>query len=134
MGNRQIGRIGIGERGEIELNLRNIAMRTGAREKLRAARLSKNVEDSTVKGRCDAVPVQFPVSINQINLDRAPDNRSVFDSNGRVLEVWSGFAIPETKLNDFGSLTGCRLKFSTEFTGKPACLEFDLARNSGQRD
>ena len=134
MGNWQISHIGISERGEIELNLRNIAMRTGAREKLRAARLSKNVEDSTIKGRCDAMPVQFPVPINQINLDCASDDRSIFDSDGCVLKVRSGFAIPETKLNDFDSLAGCRLKFSTEFTAKPARLEFELARNSGQRD
>src|SRR5438270_11113347 len=134
MGNWQISHIGISERGEIEMNLRNIAMRTGAREKLRAALLGKNVEDSTVKGRCDAVPVQFPVPINQINLDRASDDRSIFNSDGRILEVRSGFAIPEAKLNDFGSLADCRLKFSTELTGKPARLEFKLARNSGQRD
>jgi hypothetical protein len=134
MGNWQISRIGINERGEIELNLRNIAMRTGAREKLRAAVLGEKVEDDTIEGRVDAVPVQFPVPINQINLDRASDDRSIFDSDGRILEIGSGFTIPEAELNDFGSLAGCRLKFPTEFTGKPARLEFELARNSGQRD
>jgi len=134
MGNWQISRIGISERGEIELNLRNIAMRTGAREKLRAAALGEKMKDGTIKGRVDPVPVQFPVPINQINLDCASDDRSIFDSDGRILEIGSGFTIPEAKLNDFGSLTGCRLKFSTEFTCKPARLKLELARNSGQRD
>ena len=80
------------------------------------------------------MPVQFPVPINQINLDRASDDRSIFDSDGCILEVRSGFAIPEAKLNEFDSLASCRLKFSTEFAGKPARLEFELTRNSGQRD
>src|SRR5438270_12948805 len=100
MGNWQISHIGISERGEIELNLRNIAMRTGAREKFRAALLGKNMEDSTIKGGCEAVAVQFPVPINQINLDRASDDRSIFDLDGCILEVRSGFAIPEAELND----------------------------------
>ena len=43
MGNWQIRRIGVSEGGEIKLNLRNVAMRTGAREKLRTAAFGEHV-------------------------------------------------------------------------------------------
>src|SRR5438477_6304147 len=134
MGNWQISRIGVSKRAEIDLNLWNVAMRTGAREELRAAALGEKVKDGTIKSGVDTVAVQFPVPINQINLDRAANDGSIFDSDSCILEIGSGFVIPETELNDFGSLASCGLKFSTQFTGKPARLEFELTRNSGQGD
>ena len=134
MGNWQISRIGISKRAEIDLNLWNVAMRTGAREELRAAALGEKVKDGTIKSGVDTVAVQFPVPINQINLDRAANDGSIFDSDSCILEIGSGFAIPKAELNDFGSFAGRRLKFSTKLAGKPACLKFKLARNSRQRD
>ena len=109
-------------------------MRTRTRGKLRPVMLGENVENGTVESRVNTVPMQFPVPINQINLDRAADDGPIFDSDGCILEIGSGFAIPEAKLNDFGLLAGCRLKFSAEFTGKPPCLEFKFSWDSGQRD
>ena len=80
------------------------------------------------------MPVQLPVPINQIDLDCTADDRPIFNSDGCILKIGSGFAIPEAELNDLGFFACGRLKFSTKLTGKPARLKFELAWNSGQSD
>src|SRR5882724_8512103 len=73
--------------------------------------------------------VQFPVAIEQIDFDRTAQDWPAGDSNGGILKIGTGLAIPKTELNDLNRFANGRLEFSAKFTGEPPRLQFELVRN-----
>ncbi len=78
--------------------------------------------------------VRFPIAIEQIDFDRAAQDWPAGESNGGILKIGTGPAIPKTKLNDLNQFSNKRLEFSAKFTSEPARLQFELVRNLGCRE
>ena len=115
------------KRVEIELDLGHIAIGTGAREEFRAAAFEKEVQNRFIERRISGVPVQFPIPVGEIELDSAAHNRAIRHAQRDVVKIRTGFAIPNTELNDLNFVPGERVEFSAEFSCEPAGLQLEFA-------
>ena len=53
------------------MNLRDVAVITGASKEFHFASFEKDVENRVIERRIGSVAVQFPIAIEQIDFDRA---------------------------------------------------------------
>src|SRR5213078_3072388 len=115
---------------EIDANLRHIAIRFCAREKLALALFDENMEHRLFKCRISGVTVRFPTAINDIELDAAADWLAAVYPDRSVAKIGSGLAIPGAKLDDVDLVGGGCDKMFAEISCEPTRLQLYLAGNS----
>src|SRR5437879_102252 len=115
------------------MHLWHFAVRAGAREKRLVARVAENMQHSVFEGWIGGVTVRLPISIGEIELDVATNWFAPVQADSRVAEIRSRFAIPNAKLDDVDLVSVGRDKLFSKISGKPARLQFELARNSLRR-
>jgi hypothetical protein len=91
----------------------------------------KNMQNGVVERWVGSMAVQFPITIEQIDFDGAVQDRTICDSDGGVLKIGAGLAIPKTELHDLDWFSSEDLEFSAKFTSEPTGLQFELVWNLG---
>src|SRR5213078_907908 len=117
---------------EIDANLRHIAIRFCAREKLALALFDENMEHRLFKCRISGVTVRFPTAINDIELDAAADWLAAVYPDRSVAKIGSGLAIPGAKLDDVDLVGGgCEKCLPKSPANQRACSSNSLGIRCG---
>src|SRR4051812_19341279 len=103
-------------------------MRTRSREKSVRTRIDKDMKDRVVESGIDRVPVRFPATIREIELDVPANHFVVVDPNRRSLEIRPSLAVPCSELDDLNGFAADAPEVAAEIAGKPAGLELQFIR------
>ena len=120
---RNVGAERLRQNRRIDPDLRDVAIRFGAREKLAVAFIDKNVKDRFFERGIDGVTMQIPVPIDQIDFDAAAQRFAAIHPNRGVAKIGSGFAVPDAKLDNVDLVAGRADEILPKLAGEPACLE-----------
>ena len=111
----------------IDSHLRHIPVRFRPRKKFTLALIDEHVKHGFIERGIGRVAMQFPIAIDQIDLDRAAHWLVSIDADGSVGEIRASFTIPISELDDVDVVTARRNKTASEITCEPARLKFELA-------
>ena len=127
---RNIGAERFRQNRRIDPDLRNVAVRFGAREKFAVALIDENVEHRFFERGIGRMTVRFPIAIDQIDLDATRQRLAAVDLNRGIAKIRPGFAVPGAELDDVDLVAGRGNKVTSEISRKPARLQLELVWNS----
>jgi len=103
---RNVGAERLRQNRGVDLDLRNVSVRSCAREKFAVTFVDENVEHSFFERGVNGVTVQIPIPVDEIDLDAAAWRFASVDADSGIGKIWAGFAVPGAELDDIDLVTG----------------------------
>jgi hypothetical protein len=107
---------------KIDAHLRDIPVRSRAREKFAVTSLDKDVKHSRFEGWIGRVAMCFPTAIKQVDLDAAANWLAAIYPNCSIAKIRTSLTVPRAELDDVDLVSGGAGKVFAEIAGKPARL------------